>query len=104
LGCVDYVVVFDDASVTGLVERVLPDVLVKAAQYSVEEVVGHEVVQRHGGEVVLAPLADGYSTTGLIERIADLEAHPTAGPCDEHRTKNIAGRAFPEPEGPAEAA
>jgi len=69
LGCVDYVVVFDDVSVTKLVERVLPDVLVKSAQYRVEEVVGHEIVQRHGGEVVLAPFKGEYSTTELIERV-----------------------------------
>ncbi len=83
LGCVDYVVVFDDASVTPLVERVLPDVLVKSAQYGVEEVVGHEVVRRHGGEIVLAPFADGYSTTGLIEKVVDLTSQRSAGSCDE---------------------
>ena len=44
LACVDYVVIFDDASVAGLVGRVLPDVLVKAAQYTPEQVVGHQIV------------------------------------------------------------
>ena len=44
LGCVDYVVVFDELSVAGLIARVLPDVLVKADQYSVEQVVGHQTV------------------------------------------------------------
>jgi D-beta-D-heptose 7-phosphate kinase/D-beta-D-heptose 1-phosphate adenosyltransferase len=72
LGCVDYVVVFDEVSVTKLVERVLPDVLVKSAQYGVEEVVGHEIVQRYGGQIVLAPFRGRYSTTGLIERVQQL--------------------------------
>ena len=45
LGCVDYVVLFDEASVAGLVERVRPDVLVKAAEYGREEVVGFDVVE-----------------------------------------------------------
>ena len=72
LECVDYVVVFDQPSVAGLVERLLPDVLVKAAQYSIEQVVGHEVVLAHGGHVVPVPMNPAYSTTGLIEKIRSL--------------------------------
>lgn len=68
LACVDYVVLFDTTSVAPLVERVLPDVLVKAAHYGPEEVVGRETVLRHGGRVVLAPVEGDYSTTGLIHR------------------------------------
>ena len=48
---VDYVVIFDDESVQGLVEQVQPDVLVKSAEYAPEEVVGHEIVRRRGGSV-----------------------------------------------------
>jgi D-beta-D-heptose 7-phosphate kinase/D-beta-D-heptose 1-phosphate adenosyltransferase len=70
LECVDYVVIFEETSVVGLVERVLPDVLVKSAEYTVEEVVGHEVVERHGGRVALAPVEPGYSTTRLLEKLA----------------------------------
>ena len=55
LACVDYVVVFDEASVAGLVDRVGPDVLVKADQYTTEQVVGHESVLRRGGHVVSVP-------------------------------------------------
>ena len=69
LACVDYVVIFDDASVTGLMERLLPDVLVKAAQYGVEGVVGHEIVQRNGGRIVLAPMKPGYSTSALVAKL-----------------------------------
>ena len=69
LQCVDYVVLFDDASVLGIVERVLPDVLVKSAQYSLTEVVGREAVEAAGGRVELSPMTDGYSTTQLLERI-----------------------------------
>jgi D-beta-D-heptose 7-phosphate kinase / D-beta-D-heptose 1-phosphate adenosyltransferase len=69
LACVDHVVIFDEASVAGLVERVRPDVLVKADQYSVEQVVGHDTVLRHGGHVVSVPTKPEYSTTGLIEKI-----------------------------------
>ncbi len=69
LQCVDYVVLFDETSVLGLVRRVLPDVLVKSAQYTLGEVVGREVVEAAGGRVELTPMAEGYSTTQLLERI-----------------------------------
>jgi len=69
LACVDYVVLFDEPSVYGLIERVLPDVLVKSAQYAHDEVVGHEVVERHGGRVVRVPMKRGYSTSRLLERL-----------------------------------
>ena len=69
LAAVDYVVAFDTDSVLPLVEKVLPDVLVKGSDYSTTEVVGHEVVQAHGGKIVLAPLLQGRSTTGTINRV-----------------------------------
>ena len=69
LACVDYVILFEETSVASLVERIRPDILVKAAQYSVDEVVGGEFVQGYGGQVVLAPLADGISTSEIMERI-----------------------------------
>jgi len=69
LACVDYVVLFDEPSVRGLIERVLPDVLVKSAQYAHEEVVGHQVIECHGGRVVCVPMHGGYSTTALVERL-----------------------------------
>lgn len=70
LTCVDYVVIFDEASVLPLVQRILPHVLVKASQYAIHEVVGHEVVTQNGGRVVLAPMKPGISTTNLVERLA----------------------------------
>jgi D-beta-D-heptose 7-phosphate kinase/D-beta-D-heptose 1-phosphate adenosyltransferase len=69
MGCVDYVVLFDDQSVLGLVERVLPDVLVKADQYSASEVVGHEAVERNGGQVVRVPMKGIFSSSSLVEKI-----------------------------------
>jgi len=80
LACVDYVVVFDEMSVEPLVADVLPDVLVKAAQYTGNEVVGHEIVERHGGRVVLAPVEQGYSTTALVERIEQAACHAETKP------------------------
>jgi D-beta-D-heptose 7-phosphate kinase/D-beta-D-heptose 1-phosphate adenosyltransferase len=76
LACVDYIVIFDDASVTGLVERLRPDVLVKAAQYEVDGVVGHEIVQRYGGRVVLVPMKPGYSTASITARLIERAVAP----------------------------
>ena len=69
LGCVDAVTIFSDPTPRRLIERLIPDVLVKGADWGAEEIVGAGVVKRHGGRIVRVPLLKGYSTTGLIERI-----------------------------------
>ena len=73
LECVDYVVIFDDASVAGLVRRVMPDVLVKSDQYTVKQVVGHDIVHEQGGRVMLAPTKGTHSTSRLIARIRGMD-------------------------------
>jgi len=67
LAAVDYVTIFDDPSVLGVVERMLPDVLVKGGHYALDQIVGHEVVETAGGRVVAIPIVAGYSTTAIIE-------------------------------------
>jgi len=67
LEAVDYVTIFDDPSVLGVVARLLPDVLVKGGHYTHEEVVGHAEVEAAGGRVVRIPVVEGHSTTALIE-------------------------------------
>ncbi len=68
LEAVDAVVRFDDDTPLRLIEALLPDVLVKGGDYRPDEIVGaHEVVQA-GGEVVVAPLVPGRSTSDIIER------------------------------------
>lgn len=89
LACVDYVVLFDETSVEGLVGQILPDVLVKSAQYAGSEVVGHQIVERHGGRVVRCPIQEGYSTTQLIERIRRLDPH-LAVPSEPNRARKEA--------------
>jgi D-beta-D-heptose 7-phosphate kinase/D-beta-D-heptose 1-phosphate adenosyltransferase len=80
LQCVDYVVIFDDADVSGLVRRILPDVLAKSAEYTLDQVVGRDIVERHGGRVVLVPMKPGYSTTQLVQRILAAETRDAAAP------------------------
>ncbi len=71
LECVDYVVLFDDDEPAPLIDRVIPDVLVKGADWA-HYVSGRETVEAHGGKVVLATFVDGQSTTNTITRIADM--------------------------------
>lgn len=68
LECVDAVSVFDEDTPLELIAAVRPDVLVKGADYRPEEVVGREFVEANGGRLVLAPIHEGHSTTGLIRR------------------------------------
>jgi D-beta-D-heptose 7-phosphate kinase/D-beta-D-heptose 1-phosphate adenosyltransferase len=70
LECVDYVVGFDEDEPHELIRQLLPDVLVKGADWA-HYVCGRDVVEAHGGRVVLAELVEGRSTTQLIERILD---------------------------------
>ena len=68
LEAVDLVVLFEDDTPLEIIRALLPDVLVKGADYQPNEVVGADVVAAHGGRLVLIPLEDGHSTTGLIAR------------------------------------
>ncbi|MGB9624209.1 MAG: PfkB family carbohydrate kinase [Phycisphaerae bacterium] len=66
---VDYVVIFDEPTPEQIIRKIRPDVLVKGRDWSDKGVVGREFVESHGGKVVLLDLLEGYSTTGLLERI-----------------------------------
>jgi D-beta-D-heptose 7-phosphate kinase / D-beta-D-heptose 1-phosphate adenosyltransferase len=67
LEAVDLVVVFEEDTPLELIKRVRPGVLVKGADYKREDVVGHEVVEAAGGDVVLVELVPGHSTTAIVE-------------------------------------
>lgn len=70
LASVHRVVIFGDDTPLALIEALKPDVLVKGADYTLDQVVGADIVQAYGGKVVLADLAPGHSTTATIERLA----------------------------------
>jgi D-beta-D-heptose 7-phosphate kinase/D-beta-D-heptose 1-phosphate adenosyltransferase len=74
LDCVDAVVVFDEDTPRELLDEVRPDVLVKGADYAVDEVVGRRRIEQDGGKVVLIPLVPDRSTTDLVERIRSEES------------------------------
>jgi D-beta-D-heptose 7-phosphate kinase/D-beta-D-heptose 1-phosphate adenosyltransferase len=71
LAAVDAVVLFDDDTPIELIRQIQPDVLAKGADYREDEVVGAAEVKAWGGQVVLVPLVDGRSTSGIIERMQD---------------------------------
>ncbi|TQV76383.1 D-glycero-beta-D-manno-heptose-7-phosphate kinase [Denitrobaculum tricleocarpae] len=68
---VDRVVVFGEDTPLELIEALRPDVLVKGADYAADEVVGAKEVQAYGGQLVLAQLEAGHSTTATLNRLAD---------------------------------
>ena len=68
LEAVDLVVVFEEDTPLKLIERVKPTVLVKGGDYTRETVVGHEIVEALGGEIILIDLVPGHSTTAMVER------------------------------------
>lgn len=70
MGSVDAVVIFADDEPLELIERIAPDVLVKGADYRADEVVGADLVTARGGQVLLAPLVAGHSTSGTVQRAA----------------------------------
>lgn len=69
LAVVDMVVIFGEDTPRDLIAALKPDVLVKGADYKIEDVVGADLVQGWGGKVVLAELKAGFSTTKTIERL-----------------------------------
>ncbi len=88
LASVDYVTIFDEPTPRELIARVLPNILVKGADWALELVAGREEVEAAGGRVVSVPLAPGYSTTKIVERIRNLtgggSAAAKATPSDPH--------------------
>ena len=72
LSFVDAVVLFGEDTAYELIKEVRPDVLVKGADYRLEEIVGYDLVTSYGGRVETIPFVDGYSTTKLINRKAFL--------------------------------
>ena len=77
LGCVDYVVLFDEPDPYALIRVVQPDVLVKGGDWKPEHIVGRDLVEGRGGRVLAIPLVPGISTTALVQKIL---SHPSSLP------------------------
>lgn len=72
LESVDYVIVFDEETPRELIALILPDVLVKGGDWSIDKIVGREEVEGAGGQVFSLPYLEGQSTSEIIERIRRL--------------------------------
>ena len=68
LEAVDLVVMFEEDTPINLIKRIVPSVLVKGGDYTRAQVVGHDIVEAAGGEVVLVEPVAGMSTTSLVNR------------------------------------
>jgi len=69
LASVDAAVIFDEDTPHAIISRLAPDVLVKGADWAADRIVGRDIVEAGGGRVVRIPIAPGYSTTTILERI-----------------------------------
>ena len=69
LSFVNAVVLFSEDTPLNLISTLVPDVLAKGGDYEIETIVGHEIIQQNGGEVILVPFVDGFSSTTIIDKI-----------------------------------
>lgn len=67
---VDYVVLFGEDTPLELLRIIKPNVLVKGGDYQVEAIVGYDLINSYGGQVITLPLVRGYSTTSIIKKIS----------------------------------
>jgi D-beta-D-heptose 7-phosphate kinase/D-beta-D-heptose 1-phosphate adenosyltransferase len=69
LAAVDAAVVFDEDTPHEIVSALQPDVLVKGADWAADAIVGRDIVEARGGRVVRVPIAAGYSTSAIVNRL-----------------------------------
>ena len=74
LDCVDAVVIFGEDTPADIIRLVQPDILVKGADWAADAIVGRDTVEARGGRVVRVAVAEGYSTTAIVERIKNPSA------------------------------
>jgi len=67
---IDAIVFFDEDTPLELIKFIRPDILVKGGDYKKEEIVGYDFVTSYGGDVIILPYVEGYSTTKIINKIA----------------------------------
>ena len=70
LECVDFVTIFDQDDPLEIISAVKPDILVKGGDWALNTIVGRDIVESYGGQVIPLPLVPGVSTTRIIETIA----------------------------------
>ena len=66
---VDYVIPFEEDTPENLINKVIPDILVKGGDYTIDSIVGADIVKQNGGIVEILPFVEGHSTTEIIKKI-----------------------------------
>jgi D-beta-D-heptose 7-phosphate kinase/D-beta-D-heptose 1-phosphate adenosyltransferase len=69
---VDAVIIFDEDTPLELIKALMPDVLVKGGDYTLDQIVGAKEVTENGGKVVINPIVEGFSTSNIIAQISSL--------------------------------
>ena len=69
----DAIILFDEDTPLNLIQTILPDTLVKGGDYTIDEIVGAKEVIANGGEVKIVPIVEGFSTTGIIEKMKNMK-------------------------------
>jgi len=69
---VDMVVIFDEETPLELIKALMPDVIVKGGDYTEDQIAGAKEVKANGGRVVINPIIEGFSTTGIIKKMSEL--------------------------------
>ena len=69
LSFVDAVILFPEDTPINLISTLLPKILAKGGDYEIETIVGHEIVENNGGQVILIPFVEGFSSTTIIDKI-----------------------------------
>jgi D-glycero-beta-D-manno-heptose 1-phosphate adenylyltransferase len=71
LACVDFVFIFDNPTPKQVIEAIVPDILIKGADWAITEIVGRDTVEKAGGVVLNVPLVEGSSTTDIIKKVLE---------------------------------
>ncbi len=74
---VDYITIFNEETPIHVITTLLPDILVKGGDYTIETVVGHDIVEEHGGKTVIIPLVPEKSSTQVIQKILNVYGKTT---------------------------
>ena len=69
LNFVDAIILFSEETPLNLITALNPDILAKGGDYEISTIVGHEIVEENGGQVILVPFIDGFSSTNIINKI-----------------------------------
>ncbi len=69
---VDAVIIFEEDTPLEVIKQIMPDVLVKGGDYTMETIVGSKEIMGNGGEVKIVPIQQGFSTTLIIEKITNI--------------------------------